>query len=251
VTDDPLARLRAALEPAALTLVGVADAADARALHAARGPEDDPFAGAASVVVVASGGRCFWERLPAAARAGEPHPIDRIGREAIAAALPALPGAWLLAEADQDRVDLRRLAERCGLGVVSPYLELLIHPTFGPWVSVRGVVASPAPLAATPGPPFDPCGPCPRPCLAACPVGAYRPGARFDVLRCAAHRLASDDAPPPAATSCADRCHARLACVVGVEHAYGPDELRHRHRAGLPTIRAWAGRQSTQAARGG
>lgn len=239
--SDALADLRRALAGDALALLGVTSAADARALYAPREPADDPLGSARSVVVVASGGRAFWERLPAAARAGEEHPIDRVGRGAIARALSTLPaGSRLVEQEATDRFDLRRLAERAGLGVVSPHLLLLIHPVFGPWVSVRGLVAVPVDLPASGPLAYDPCGACARPCLDACPVGAYSRAASFDVDRCATHRLRSDDVPPPA-THCAERCHARYACVVGPEHAYGDAESRHRHRAGLPMLRAWKG----------
>lgn len=228
---------RQALSAAALDLVGVVAADAARAL--VHGPGDDPLAGARSLVVVASGGRAFWERLDPARRRGEQHPIDHAGQDAIAAALPALPGARLLSLDDRDRFDLRRLGALAGLGVVSPHLLLLIHPVVGPWVSVRGLVAVEATLPPSGPLAYDPCGACPRPCLDACPVGAYSRAAPFDVARCGRHRLASEAPLPAQLVSCAARCHARDACVVGRAHAYGDDEMRHRHRAGLPLLRAW------------
>lgn len=238
-----LVAFRQALAQAALDLVGAVAADTARAL--VMGP--DPLGDARSVVVVASGGRGFWQRLEQ--RPGEEHPIDRAGHEAIATALPHLGAARLLPLEDRDRFDLRRLAAAAGLGVVSPHLSLLLHPTYGPWVSVRGVVVVDDALPAT-GPldGFDPCGPCARPCLDACPVGAYSRAAPFDVTACARHRLRSDEAPSPP-VSCASRCHARDACVIGREHAYGDEEMRHRHRAGLPMLRAWLGPSSAASAR--
>lgn len=232
----PLAAFQQALARRALDLVGVVAVADARPLLLGGG--EDPLAGAGAVVVVASGGRGFWAAL--ARRPGEEHPIDRAGQEAIEGALPHLPGGRLLPVEARDRFDLRRLGALAGLGVVSPHLQLLIHPEFGPWVSVRGLVAVADPLPTTGPLAYDPCGPCARPCLDACPVGAYSRAAPFDVRRCATHRLASDGpAPPPA--PCADRCRARDACVVGPAHRYGDAEMRHRHRAGLPLLRAWLG----------
>ncbi|MCO5166998.1 MAG: hypothetical protein M9894_11595 [Planctomycetes bacterium] len=228
---------RQALAASALDLVGVVAAADARPLVSCGGGPD-PLSGAGALVVVASGGRGFWERLER--RPGEEHPIDRAGQEAIAAALPRLPGGRLLPLDVRDRFDLRRLGALAGLGVVSPHLLLLLHPTFGPWVSIRGLVAVPDALPTTGPLAYDPCGPCPRPCLDACPVGAYSRAAPFDARRCGAHRLASD-APSPPPAPCADRCRARDACVVGGEHRYGDAEMRHRHRAGLPLLRAWLG----------
>lgn len=226
---------RQALSTAALDLVGVVPVDAARAL--VHGPGPDPLVGARSIVVVASGGRAFWERLAPPAP-DDPHPIDRAGQEAIAAALPRLAGARLLSLEERDRFDLRRLGAAAGIGVVSPHLLLLIHPTFGPWVSVRGLVAVDAALPATGPLAVEPCAGCPRPCLDACPAGAYSRATPFDVERCGRHRLRSDEAPAPP-VSCASRCHARDACVVGREHAYGDAEMRHRHRAGLPLLRAW------------
>jgi epoxyqueuosine reductase len=239
VTTALLDPFREALEAHGLGLVGAVDATRARSLHvpAPRDAADPLGASARTVLVVASGGRAFWERLPADLR-GREHPIDEAGARAIGAALGQLPGpARVLVPPDTDRFDLRRLAEAAGLGVISPHLQLLLHPTYGPWVSVRGLVAVDVELPASAPLTWDPCGPCARPCLDACPSGAYSRAASFDVARCADHRLL-ELAP---ARPCADRCHARDACVVGREHAYGDVEMRHRHRAGLPMLRAWRG----------
>jgi epoxyqueuosine reductase len=233
---DPLDPFREAVALHGLQLVGAVDVARARSLHVPAVGGADPLGDATrTVLVVASGGRTFWERLPPDLR-GQEHPIDEAGARAIRDALGRLPGAArVLVPPDTDRFDLRRLAEAAGLGVVSPHLQLLLHPVHGPWVSVRGLVAldvvvpSSAPLA------WDPCGPCARPCLDACPVGAYGRTAPFDVGRCADHRL-REESPP---RHCASRCHARDACVVGPEHRYGDVEMRHRHRAGLPMLRDW------------
>jgi epoxyqueuosine reductase len=236
VPPDPLADFRAALRPHGLPLVGVADGDAARALGAAPVLE-----GAASVLVVASGGRAFWERLQREPDLrGLEHPIDALGQRLIGAALPALPaGARLLSQPEADTLDLRRLAALASVGWVSPVLELLLHPEYGPWLSIRGVVTLPVRLPPTTlgGPRgWDPCGPCARPCLDACPVSAYGRGHPFDVERCARHRLADEPSGP-----CASRCASRDACVVGPGHRYGDVEMRHRHRAGLPMIRAWLG----------
>lgn len=241
IPPDPLAYFRAALRPHGLPLVGVADGDAARGLGRAPALE-----GAASVLVVASGGRAFWERLQAEdGLRGLEHPIDALGQRLIGAALPTLPaGARLLTQAEADTLDLRRLAALAGVGWVSPVLELLLHPEYGPWLSIRGVVTLPVRLQPTvlASRPWDPCGPCAKPCLDACPVSAYGRGHAFDVERCARHRLAEEAPQGP----CASRCASRDACVVGPEHRYGDAEMRHRHRAGLPMIRAWLGAQPSR-----
>ena len=61
---------------------------------------------------------------------------------------------------------------------------------------------------------------CPAPCRGACPVGAV--DAVFAWRRCVDERLR-------AGSGCRSRCHARLACVVGIEHAYDDLELSYHY----------------------
>lgn len=192
-----------------------------------------------ALVLVGSGGRAHWDVLSDAERCA-PDPIDRSARAAVDRALPQLgPGARQIDEAEFLSLDLRALGARAGFGVVSPYLGLLIHPIYGPWISLRTVVevAGTWP-AAEPLTEYDPCGPCPRPCLDTCPVGAYRRGAAWSFALCADHRLRGR-AP---ARHCDDACHSRWACVVGREHAYGPREYGHRHRDNVAGLAAARGR---------
>lgn len=193
------------------------------------------LSGARAVLLCASGGRAHWEAIAPAERQDR-FAIERAGRRSIENALVHLdPSSRLLDRTATHVFDLRRLAEAAGFGVLSPYLGLVIHPEFGPWVSLRGVVATALDVPiSVPLEAYDPCGPCSRPCLTTCPAGAYRPGHGFDFVRCARHRLAEI----PLADHCADACHARRACVVGTEHAYGAAEQQHRHRASLPDVAA-------------
>jgi hypothetical protein len=159
---------------------------------------------ARSAVVVASGGRALWDafsRSPEFEAAADP--LDAYTRSATEAAAAELePGALALFAFERrggvyvDFVELGRLA---GLGAPSR-LRLLLHPLYGPWMSLRALVLtsleweSGAPLA------FDPCRDCPAPCAAA--------------------------ASPEAA---------RRACVVGPEHTYSEAALVHHafHARGL------------------
>lgn len=67
----------------------------------------------------------------------------------------------------------------------------------------------------------SPCDTClDKPCLAACPVGAFSP-AGYDVPACATH-LAG-----PEGNRCRTRgCLARAACPVGHEYFYSPEQTR-------------------------
>ena len=119
-------------------------------------------------------------------------------------------------------------ARRGGAGHVSP-LGLNIHPTYGLWHAYRAALLFPVEFdlgLQRPGP--HPCETCDaKPCLAACPAGAFD-GRRYDVPACFAH-IASD-----AGMDCMSRgCLARHACPVGQGFAYAPAQAQFHMRAFL------------------
>jgi epoxyqueuosine reductase QueG len=177
--------------------------------------------------VVGSGGRALWdafERAPEVALASDPldaytrRVTEAAARELAPAHAHALFSFEQRAGVYADFVALGRLA---GLGAPSR-LGLLLHPVYGPWVSLRAVVLTTASwVPDSPqlqGQPFDPCRDCPAPCAAICP-GAAVAASGFDVARCGATRAALPD--------CRSSCASRRACVVGPEHAYSEAALAH------------------------
>ncbi|MEM7199325.1 MAG: hypothetical protein AAF628_03605 [Planctomycetota bacterium] len=228
-----------ALRGDGLQLVAPVSSGRAAALWIGRGTAARALRGTATLVVCGSGGRAHWETL-APAQQTRAHPIDAAGWAAIDRALPLLPPRSRRLPNDvAQSFDLRRLAEAAGFGKVSPYLHLLLHPEFGSWVSLRGVVAVPEPIGDVAPTDFDPCTSCDRPCLSSCPAAAYAPEQPFSAQRCGRHRLQEQRPAEP----CADFCRVRLACPVGRDHAYSAAEYRHRHRANLASIREyWAHR---------
>lgn len=102
-------------------------------------------------------------------------------------------------------------------------LGLLIHPVYGLWHAYRAALAFAAadielpPREAAP----DPCGACAtKPCLTACPVGAFS-SQGYDVPACLDHIRS------PAGVDCLESgCRARRACPVGQEYAYEPAQAR-------------------------
>ena len=170
--------------------------------------------GARSVLVLASGGRALWSAFRRSPEFGlDPDPLDRFSERVAGEAARLLGGLPVLAHEPREGVfaDLVAAGVAAGIGVKSR-LALLVHPTFGPWLSIRAAVLTrrSLPLAA-PLAGFDPCRTCPAPCAEACP-GAAVPPEGLDPGLCAATR-----AREPA---CAARCGARRACVLGPEHAY-------------------------------
>lgn len=120
----------------------------------------------------------------------------------------------------------QRWAMRAEAVAPSP-LGVLIHPDHGLWHAYRGALAFAELLAL---PPRDsrprPCDSCAdRPCLSACPVGAFRDG-RYDVPTCMSHL------EQPAGEACMSAaCLARRACPVGREGAYDPAQARFHMQA--------------------
>jgi hypothetical protein len=187
--------------------------------------------GARSAVVVASGGRSLWDAFSASPEFGAaPDPLDAYTHRVVGEATRTLARAGAASRAlfafearAGVHADFVGLAAEAGLGAPSR-LGLLVHPVYGPWLSLRAVVLTeaawpPAPRQAPRG--FDPCNGCPAPCMAVCPGSAVT-GSGFDVAACG-ERRARDPA-------CATSCAARRACVLGPEHAYAPDALAHHMR---------------------
>jgi epoxyqueuosine reductase QueG len=157
--------------------------------------------GARTAIVVASGGRALWDAFARAPEFRlETDPLDAYTRRAVeAAARELVPSLALFAFERRageyaDFVELGRLA---GLGAPSR-LRLLLHPVYGPWLSLRAVVLTGArwePRAPA-SPLFDPCRECPAPCERAGPDFTAR----------------------------------RRACVIGPGHAYSEAALAHHLR---------------------
>jgi epoxyqueuosine reductase len=127
-------------------------------------------------------------------------------------------------------IELGRLA---GLGGPS-ILGVLVHPVYGPWIAFRAAILLDADLDY-PGEAagFDPCPSCTvRSCMASCPVGAVTPASGWDVPRCARHRVEVE-------ADCAERCHARVGCVLGPNHRYPDEELAYHQRRSLPAMRSY------------
>ena len=190
-----------------------------------------------TIVLIGMAGRSGWDAFAASAEAhdGLDHPLDRFSRRVIGTLAQNLGAAALYPFGGPPYWPFQQWAQRCEPVHPSP-LGLLIHPRYGLWHSYRGALGFaqsldvPA-LEATP----SPCETCAeKPCLGACPVGAFVVGG-YDVAACAAHLKS------PAGSDCMDyACLARRACPVGAKHAHGPAQSAFTMRAFLRAREAGA-----------
>ncbi len=191
---------------------------------------------ARSALVVASGGRALFSAFAASPESTLPgDPLDAYTRRVVDRAADRLGGAARAIYAFEKRggvyADFVALAEASGLGAPSR-LGLLLHPKFGPWLSIRAILFAETEFPETPPrSDFAPCTGCPAPCATACHGRAVSAGsAAFDVSACrvtrASHAFQGGPDRP-----CALRCDARRACVVGPDHAYTPTAEAHHMRS--------------------
>ena len=151
---------------------------------------------------------------------GKPDPLDRWSVRVVTT-LAADLGAKALFPFTEPFLPFQHWAQKAEPVHSSP-LGILIHPDWGLWHAYRGALAFAEQIAL---PPPDvrpsPCDSCAgRPCLNACPVGAFT-SAGYDVPNCIGH-IGS-----PAGTRCmTGGCLARLACPVGPGYRYAP---QHAH----------------------
>lgn len=191
---------------------------------------------ARAVVLVGSVGPRMWRHFRAERPDGE-NPLDtwcesRLGR------IAADVGARAVFPFERPFLPFQRWVRRAEPCHVSP-LRILIHPEYGLWHAIRGALLFAAPLdlpgkAAGASPCRDCAG---RPCLSACPVGAFSPKG-LDAERCAAH-LES----PEGAECMALGCLARRACPVGQDYRHGGEQAAFH----MTALRAWHRERGSQA----
>lgn len=221
-----VADLEPALSAAGLNVSGCLGADRYDALVPAAWRSQGILTGTRTAVVLGAGGRAFFtafRRSPEAAQATDP--VDAYTRRVGTALAAELDGRAVFAFETRGGgyADFVALGREAGLGAPSR-LGLLLHPEYGPWISLRAVVLTPWALgesARLAG--FDPCNGCPAPCAAAC-HGLALQRERFDAADCGITRQRD--------ASCRSRCDARRACVLGPEHRYSETAEAH-HMASL------------------
>jgi hypothetical protein len=204
------------------------------AAHGAFALDDDErkgeLADVATIALLGLAGRRGWTTFSGSPEAqdGAADPLDRWSRRVVDALAAGLGARALYPFGGPPHWPFQRWARRAEPMHVSP-LGLLIHPVDGLWRGYRGALAFAERLAAPPTRvTVSPCETCvARPCLSACPVGAFT-GDGYDVAACAAHLS------HPAGRTCMEGgCLARRACPVGAERAHELAEAAFHMRAFL------------------
>lgn len=210
-----LAATLAGLEAAGLDLLAALTARD----HDACVPEQwRAPPGCRSVVVVGNAGSALWKSFDRARPRGR-DPLDRFVEDILRRLAPGAFATYAERRAGRP-LPLVALAERAGLGRTGR-IGLLLHPTFGPWISLRAVVYSTESVEPAAPLDFDPCTGCPAPCVTAC-RGRAIGEAGLDGEGCFRTKLLD--------AGCRVACDARAACVIGPEYAFPPAAVAHYSR---------------------
>ena len=183
-------------------------------------PAIGPGRPARTLVLAGNAGPAMWRAFAATPEYGSgPDPLNRWS-ERVLGELGAVWGAVALFPfGGPPYRPFVAWAKRAEAVAESP-LGMLIHPDYGLWHAYRGALAF---AEAIELPPRDtrprPCDSCDdKPCLTACPVGAFT-GESYDVPACVAHISG------PAGADCmALGCRARRACPVGGGYLYEPEQ---------------------------
>jgi epoxyqueuosine reductase len=215
-------------------------------LAAAPAYRADPICpGCRSIVVIGNGGADFWRVFKghAAENPGwfeRDNPLDDFTREVVEKEI-VMPiqtaGVRCVTVypfgSNGPTLNFMQLATLSGLAAPS-IIGVVVHPVFGPWIAFRAALLLDCKIDH-PGDAigFDPCPACStRSCISACPGAAVSFPSGWNIPKCLAHRV---EAHP----ECADRCHARVACVLSPDQRYPDDELAYHQARALRVMRPY------------
>ena len=200
------------------------------------------YPGCRSIVVIGNGGGGFWRAFKAHAAENpgwfeRENPLDDFTCEVVEKEMVRpiqTAGVSCIAAypfGSGPTLNFMQLAMLAGLAGPS-IIGVVVHPVFGPWIAFRAALLLDCEIDR-PGEAigFDPCPTCStRSCISACPAAAVSFPSGWDIPKCMAHRV---EAYP----DCADRCDARVACVLGPDERYPDDELAYHQMRALRLMR--------------
>jgi ferredoxin len=194
----------------------------------------DAGASYGTLVLVGFIGSANWPTFASSSEAndGQPDPLDRWSTRVITTVAQTLGATPLFPFGGPPFLPFQRWAQQAEPVHPSP-LGILIHPDWGLWHAYRGALALAERIDL---PPPDtrpsPCESCiGRPCLTACPVGAFTP-AGYDAPACVAHI-----STPTGADCITTACRARRACPIGTDHRQTCEQAEFHQRAFLAAQR--------------
>ncbi len=217
-----LARIFDSVEAAGLTPLGAFHPEPADAVPALA--DGRP---ARTLVLAGNAGPGMWQAF-SAARDPARALLDDWSRDVLDPMADDL-GARAVYPFDQPYPPFQRWAMKAGPCHPSP-LGMFIHPDHGLWFGFRGALAFAEEIGlAAPDRRPSPCASCPeKPCLSACPAGAFSKDLGYDVPKCIDHIAGPDE------RDCMGwGCHARRACPIGADARYAPDQAAFHMRAFL------------------
>ena len=195
---------------------------------------------AATVLLVGNAGAAMWETFTPHID-GERNPLDRWTKRVIDP-IAERSGGRAIYPFGAEAPPFQRWALRAETVYPSP-LGILIHPEYGLWHAYRAALLFTERLELPPRPAKpSPCDTCvDKPCLSACPVGAFT-GAAYDVAACASHLASSEQA------CLAVGCLARHACPVGKDWRYADAQVRFHMAAFSRSVSPYAARAESSGA---
>lgn len=128
-------------------------------------------------------------------------------------------------------INFLKLGELAGAGVPS-LLGILLHPVYGPWISLRGVILTDMEFDHYDKPlvDFSPCPTCDKPCIEACPANTISESG-WDYKACINYRISD--------RTCAHTCASRRACPYGKDEQYSEAQLRYHHEFVLKSVKEY------------
>jgi ferredoxin-like protein FixX len=174
--------------------------------------------GVGTVLLVGNAGGAMWSAFGSHVERA-PDPLNR-WTKAVIEPVAARFGARALYPFGEPHWPFQRWAQRAETLHPSP-IGLLIHPEFGLWHAYRAALLFPERLALPARiETRNPCAECKeKPCLSACPVGAFS-GSGFAVGACGEYVANAE------AECLSSGCQARNACPIGAEWRYPEAQIR-------------------------
>ncbi|PPR57666.1 MAG: hypothetical protein CFH10_02161 [Alphaproteobacteria bacterium MarineAlpha4_Bin2] len=177
-------------------------------------PQDGVPGEPVTVILIGNVGPDMWKSF-SQMHSNSPNVLDDWSKCVIDAAASATNGIALYPFGGPPFLPFQRWAAKAEPVAPSP-LGILIHPEFGLWHAYRGALAYSAEIDL---PPKEhrhiPCDTCEdKPCLSACPVGAFS-NSGYEVVRCTEYLKAHLEG------DCMTwGCRARRRCPIGTQFEY-------------------------------